>query len=108
MLESAYGACLTKEIQGTGLHFESQVAIPLFYLGVRLEVGYRIDLLVQDQVIVEVKAIEALAAIHRAQVLTYLRLKRCPVGLLLNFNVPLLKNGIVRVLNNRDFSVHAP
>ena len=78
LLESAYGACLTNEIQSTGLHFESQVALPLFYHGVRLEVGYRIDLLVEHQVVVEVKAVETLAAIHRAQVLTYPQTQALP------------------------------
>ena len=73
--------------------------MPLVYQGMRLEVGYRIDMLVEGLVVVEVKAVETLAPIHRAQVLTYLKLARCPVGLLLNFNVPVLKDGIVRVVN---------
>jgi GxxExxY protein len=99
LLESAYTACLAMEFRSGGLRMESQVAVPIAYHGLRLEIGYRIDMLVEDKVVVEVKAVEALAPIHRAQVLTYLKLKHCPVGLLLNFNVPVLRDGIVRIVN---------
>jgi GxxExxY protein len=99
LLESAYAACLAMELRAGGLRMESQLAVPIVYHGVRLEIGYRIDILVEDRVVVEVKAVEALVPIHRAQVLTYLKLRHCPVGLLLNFNVPVLKDGIVRVVN---------
>ena len=99
LLESAYAACLGMDLRTGGLVMESQLAMPIFYQGMRLDVGYRIDMLVEGLVVVEVKAVETLAPIHRAQVLTYLKLARCPVGLLLNFNVPVLKDGIVRVVN---------
>jgi GxxExxY protein len=99
LLESAYGACMMMEMRAAGLNIESQLGVPILYRGVRLETAYRIDLLVENQIVVEVKAVEALAPIHRAQLLTYLRLRRCSVGLLLNFNVPVLKDGIVRIVN---------
>ena len=99
LLESTYAACLNMELRARKLRIESQVALPVVYHGLRLDVGYRIDMIVEDSVVVEIKAVESLAPIHRAQVLTYLKLKRCPVGLLLNFNVPVLKDGIVRIVN---------
>jgi GxxExxY protein len=99
LLESTYAACLAMELRVGKLRVETQVAVPLVYDGLHLDVGYRIDMLVEDRVVVEVKAVESLAPIHRAQVLTYLKLKQCPVGLLLNFNVPVLKDGIVRIVN---------
>ena len=100
LLESAYTTCLGMDLHTGGLGTESQLPVPVVYQGMRLEVGYRIDMLVEGLVVVEVKAVETLAPIHRAQVLTYLKLARCPVGLLLNFNVPVLKDGIVRVVNS--------
>jgi GxxExxY protein len=99
LLESTYEARLIYEIQKKGISVAQQVGLPVVYEGQRLEVGYRIDLLVDNLVIVEIKAIEALAPIHRAQLLSYLKLSGKPLGLLLNFNVPLMKDGIVRMRN---------
>ncbi len=96
LLESAYQACLAHELALRGILFVSQLDLPLTYKGVQLDVGYRIDLLVDDKVIVELKAVEKVLPIHEAQLLTYLRLLRKPVGLLLNFSVPVLKDGIIR------------
>jgi len=99
LLESAYQACLAFELRKRGLEVSSEVPLPLVYEGHKLEVGYRIDLLVENQVVVEVKAVDILAAIHRAQLLSYLRLSGRPLGLLLNFNVAVMKDGIVRMRN---------
>jgi GxxExxY protein len=96
LLESAYEACLAYELTEEGLRFEQQKPLPIVYHEVRLDCGYRIDLLVEDRVIVEIKAVEQLMPVHDAQLLSYLRLARCPVGLLINFNVQLLKSGIRR------------
>ncbi len=96
LLESAYQRCLARELSLRHVKFESEVSIPVEYKGIRLETGYRIDLLVEDVVIVEVKAIAAIEPVHEAQLLTYLRLSGKKVGLLLNFNVPVLKDGILR------------
>jgi GxxExxY protein len=76
------------------------VALPVIYKGVRLETGYRIDMLVEERIVVEIKAIEVIAPVHRAQLLTNLKIGNYPVGLLLNFNVPVLKDGIVRIINS--------
>lgn len=99
LLESAYEACLAFELNERGLTVERQKAIPLVYKGVEVECAYRLDLLVNGLVIVEVKAVEELVPIHEMQVLSYLRLTSCPIGLLVNFNVPVLKNGIRRIIN---------
>jgi GxxExxY protein len=99
LLESAYEECLYYEITKLNLKVEKQKALPLVYEEVKLEVGYRIDLLVENKLIVEVKAVEALNDIHLAQILTYLKLSDCRLGLLINFNVTLLKYGIRRVAN---------
>ena len=96
LLESAYQACLAHELSLRSILFVSQLDLPLTYKGVQLDVGYRIDLLVEDKVIVELKAVEKVLPIHEAQLLTYLRLLRKPVGLLSNFCVPVLKDGIIR------------
>ena len=96
LLESAYQACLAHELSLRGILFVSQLDLPLTYKGVQLDVGYRIDLLIDDKVIVELKAVEKVLPIHEAQLLTYLRLLRKPVGLLLSFFVPVLKDGIIR------------
>lgn len=96
LLESAYQACLAHELALRSILFVSQLDLPLTYKGVQLDVGYRIDLLVDDKVIVELKAVEKILPIHEAQLLTYLRLLKKPVGLLLNFSVPVLKDGIIR------------
>jgi GxxExxY protein len=100
LLESAYQACLEYQLTECGLRFRRQVPLPLRYRSVYLECGYRVDLIVENQVIVEVKAVERLAPIHEAQMITYLKLTGCPVGLLLNFNVTSLRQGIRR-LDNR-------
>jgi len=98
-LESVYLPCLTFEVRQGGLLVETQWPIPLVYRGIHLEAGYRADMLVNDTVIVELKCVEQLSAIHTAQMLTYLKLARKPAGLLLHFNVPVLKDGVKRILN---------
>jgi len=96
LLESAYETCLVYELEKLGLKVERQKALPLVYKEIRLEQGYRIDLLVEDKVVVELKVVEQILPVHEAQVLSYLKLSGCKVGLLLNFQVRLLKNGIRR------------
>jgi GxxExxY protein len=96
LLESAYEACLGHELALRQIAFERQVPLPVSYKGVHLDCGYRLDLVVNGQLVVELKAVEHLEPIHEAQLLTYLRLSRKRVGLLINFNVALLKQGIVR------------
>ena len=96
LLESAYEECLCHELRLRGIPFERQRPLPVTYKGLDLECGYRLDLLVHDAVVVEIKAVEALQPIHEAQLLTYLKLGGWKVGLLINFNVPVLKNGIRR------------
>jgi GxxExxY protein len=99
LLESAYEECLNYELIKSGVIVQKQKPLPLIYEEVKLEVGYRIDLLVEDKVVIEVKSVEALNDVHLAQVLTYLKLNNYKLGLLINFNVSLLKNGIRRVVN---------
>jgi GxxExxY protein len=99
LLESAYVECLFYELQKAGLYVEKQKPLPLIYKEVRLDAGYRLDLIVEHKVIVEVKAIEAINDIHIAQVLTYLKLSGCKLGLLMNFNVLLLVDGVKRLVN---------
>ena len=99
LLESAYQACLEYELSQMHLRFESQVHVPVADRGVYVDRGYRIDLLVQQSVIVEVKSVEAFAPIHAAQLITYLKLTRCPVALLLNFKVAAMRQGIRRYTN---------
>ena len=99
LLESTYQACLCHELELRGISFECQKPLPLEYKGLRLECGYRIDLLVADLVIVEIKSVEALAPIHEAQLLTYLKLTGVKVGFLINFNVVVLKDGIRRLVH---------
>ena len=101
LLESAYVACLAYELGKSGLAVEQQRPVPLVYERVKLECGYRMDLLVDQSVIVEVKSVEALAPIHEAQTLSYLRLSGCKLALLINFNVVVLKDGIRRFINGR-------
>jgi GxxExxY protein len=96
LLESAYEECLCRELSLRQVPFQRQAPLPVSYKGIQLDCGYRLDLLVAGQVVLELKSIERLEAIHEAQLLTYLRLSKCRVGLLINFNVPLLKDGIVR------------
>lgn len=100
LLESAYEACLAYELVEQGLRIEQQKPIPVIYRAVRLDRGFRLDLLVEDAVIVEIKAVEHLAPAHEAQLLSHLRLTDCHVGLLINFNVASLKDGIRRRVNN--------
>lgn len=97
LLENAYEECLFYELKKSGLMVEKQKALPLIYKEVRLDAGYRLDLLIENKVIVEVKAVENFNNVHLAQVLTYLKLSGCRLGLLLNFNVKSLKEGIKRV-----------
>jgi GxxExxY protein len=101
LLESVYFECLLIELARTGLQIETQRRVPVVYRGIPLRTSFRIDLLVEQQVILEVKAIDRILPVHQAQLLTYLKLTGCPAGLLLNFNVPALKDGIKRVLNLR-------
>lgn len=98
LLESVYVECLNYELIKSGLVVEKQKPLPLIYENVKLEAGYRIDLLAEGKVVVEVKAIDCLAEIHMAQILTYMRLSECRLGLLVNFNVVHLKDGIKRVI----------
>jgi len=100
LLESAYEACLAFELAERGLKIEQQKPLPVIYREVKLDCGYRLDILVENAVIVEIKVVDRLAPIHKAQLLSYLRLSGCKVGLLINFNVKVLKDGIVRVVNN--------
>lgn len=100
LLESAYEECLFHELKKSRSTVEKQKPLPLVYEEVKLEIGYRIDLLVEKRVVVEVKAVEALNDVHLAQVLTYLKLSNCKLGMLINFKVALIKNGIRRVANN--------
>ena len=96
LLESAYQASLCQELALRGIPFRSQVELPVEYKGVRLDCGYRIDLVVDNRVLVELKSVERFVAVHEAQLITYLRLSRLHVGLLINFNVPALRRGILR------------
>lgn len=98
LLESAYEECLCYELRKSGLNYEKQKPLPLVYEEVKLDVGYRVDILVENKIIVEIKSVDALADIHLAQILTYLKLSGCKLGLLVNFNVKHLKEGIRRLI----------
>ena len=100
LLESAYESCMEYELKKRGFHVARQIAQPLNYDGNIIEVGYRLDLLVEDSIIIELKAVEQLLPIHKAQLITYLKLSEKSLGFLINFNVPLIKNGIHRFANN--------
>ena len=100
LLESAYEACLSYELRGRGHTVVAQQPLPLMYKEVRLDIGYRIDLLVENTVVVELKTVDRLHPIHEAQLLSYLKLSGHQLGLLINFHVPRLKDGIVRLVNN--------
>jgi GxxExxY protein len=103
LLESAYLACLIVDLREAGLRVDVGVKVPIVYKGISVECGYRLDLLVEGTVILELKAVEALHPIHEAQLVTYLKLTGKPIGLLVNFNVALLKDaGIVRKINTKD------
>ena len=99
LLESAYEECLYYELKKCSLFVEKQKPLPLIYDEVKLEIGYRIDLMINSKVIIEVKSVECLNDIHLAQVLTYLKLSDCRLGLLINFNVTLVKDGFRRIVN---------
>lgn len=99
LLESAYEQCLAHELRKSGLKIEVQKPMPLVYDEVEVDCGYRLDILVEDKLIIELKAVERLLDIHMAQTLTYLKLSGCKLALLMNFNVPVLKKGIQRVVN---------
>ena len=99
LLESAYTACLQHELKKAGLNSDAQVGLPVVYDGVKLDLGYRIDLLVEDLVIVELKSVDAIAPVHQAQIISYLKLSGRSLGLLINFNVAHLKDGIKRFVN---------
>lgn len=99
LLESVYQATLSFELQKRGLRVAQQVGLPVQYEGVKLDLGYRVDSIVEDKVIIEIKSVEALVPVHKKQLATYLRLTNLHLGLLLNFNVELMKHGIQRVVN---------
>ena len=100
LLESAYEACMVYDLAKAGLKVEQQKPLPIVYRGIKLECAYRLDLMIDNEVIVEIKSVEKLLPIHQAQLLSYLKLSECKVGLLINFNVKMLKNGIKMVVNN--------
>ena len=100
LLESAYEECLSYELKKIGVEVQKQKALPLIYEEVKLDIGYRIDIIVENKLILEIKSVEALNDVHFAQLLTYLKLTNCKLGMLINFNVDLIKNGIKRVVNN--------
>ena len=98
LLESAYEHCLAHELQIRGILCRRQVPLPIIYEGIQLDAGYRIDMLVENAIIIEVKAVDALTRVHDAQILTYLRLSSCRLGFLMNFNVELFKHGLKRMV----------
>jgi GxxExxY protein len=99
LLESTYQACLHYELHAAGVESSCQVALPVVYRGVKLDIGYRIDMLVEGLVVVEIKSVDAISPVHQAQVISYLKLSGRSIGLLINFNVVHLKNGIRRFVN---------
>ena len=108
LLESVYEECLAVELESRGIPFTRQFVVPLEYKKRRLRLDLKIDLLVDQRVVVELKAVEKLLPVHEAQLITYLRLTNRTVGLLINFNVPLLKNGLKRLVNNFPLCASAP
>jgi GxxExxY protein len=98
LLESTYAPCLQFELRARKLRFVTQRSIPIIYKGMQLDTSYRVDLIVEDVVVVETKSVGALAPVHDAQVLTYMKLTECPAGLLINFNVPKLMDGVKRLI----------
>lgn len=100
LLESAYEAALAFELRNAGLHVESQIPMPMYYKEIKMDVGYKLDLLVNNKVIVEIKSVESLAPVHFAQTLTYLRLADKRLALLINFNTNQIRQGIHRIVNN--------
>jgi GxxExxY protein len=103
LLESAYGACLAHELRKQGIEVAQQVGLPVIYDGERIELGYRIDMIVADMVIVEIKSVEAMNPVHQAQLLSYLRLSGRNVGLLINFHAAHLRDGIKRMVDGKDW-----
>jgi GxxExxY protein len=99
LLESAYQACLQYELRQFGIRSEAQVGLPVVYRGAKLDLGYRMDLLVEDSVVIEIKSVEAISPVHQAQLISYLKLSGRSLGLLINFNVVHLKDGIKRFVN---------
>ncbi|MEW5945484.1 MAG: GxxExxY protein [bacterium] len=100
LLESAYEVCLCRELELKKLRFEKQVPLPVEYKGLSLDCGYRMDIVVEDLVIIELKTVDKIIPIHDAQLLTYLKLSGKKLGMILNFNVPIMKDGIKRIVNN--------
>ena len=100
LLESTYEVCLAHELKLIGLDLQQQIALPVVYKGIKLNAGYRIDMIVENKVIIEIKSVDALAPIHTAQILTYLKLKEIKLGLLINFNSVKLVDGLKRIVNN--------
>jgi GxxExxY protein len=107
LLESAYEACVVFELRQRGLRVDQQKPLPIVYKGVRLDCGYRLELVVDDCVIVEIKAVEKSNSVHEAQLLSYLKLANCRVGLLLNFHCTMLKHGIRRLVNDFPSSANS-
>jgi GxxExxY protein len=103
LLESTYTACLQYELRVAGFNSLAQVGLPVIYQGVKLDLGYRIDLLVENLVIVEIKSVDAISPVHKAQILSYLKLSGKSIGLLMNFNVVHLRDGIKRFVNGRGW-----
>lgn len=99
LLESVYEECLFFELYNLGLNVEKQKALPVIYDNIKMEIGYRVDLMIESKFIVEIKSVESLTDVHFAQLLTYLKLSECKLGYLINFNVALIKNGVKRVIN---------
>lgn len=104
LLESTYEICMVHELVNCGLKVEQQKALPITYNGIKLNAAYRIDLLIQDSIIVELKVVEAISNIHKAQVLSYLKLSKLEVGLLINFNVTDMKKGVTRLISSKTKS----
>ena len=103
LLESVYQSCILIELEKMAIKAQSQVALPIVYRGQKLDgQGFRLDLLVEDTVVVELKSVKKVDAVHKKQLLTYLRLAEKPLGLLINFNEPLLKDGVTRIINTQD------
>ncbi|MCK5815324.1 MAG: GxxExxY protein [Flavobacteriaceae bacterium] len=99
LLESAYQECLLFELKNSGLNVEKEKSLPIIYKDIKLDHGYRIDLLVENKIVLELKTVETLTDVHTAQILTYLKLGNYPIGLLINFHTKLLKNGLKRYIN---------
>lgn len=102
LLESSYETCLNYELKNRGLHVQTQLALPLVYKEIKLNAAYRIDILVENKIIVEVKSVSTLAVIHSAQLLTYLKLKQLRLGLLINFNNERVIDGVKRIINGYE------